>query len=231
MGMLGRASQPQCDLHGADTNGMLAFANLFLLVRFGHLLGERRPHFTGAASSLVNLLDVIREYPTVVPPRMVQRLCDEVLCHIKSCQALEMPLKPKHHMLMEMGVRMRRQGSPALAACWRDDSDNEILKSIAAHSHPVVFHRRVLTTWRQFPQRAAARKRKTKDAFRKQMYVCHACIKQMQRMSPGLPRAPKHCLPRQVPGMGRPMGLKFQTCCCVCVCSKTWVGHLLGQSF
>ncbi len=67
MGMLGSASQPQCDLHGAETNGMLAFANSFLLVRFGHLLGERRPHFTSAASNLVNLLDALREYPRVVP--------------------------------------------------------------------------------------------------------------------------------------------------------------------
>ncbi len=42
---------------------------------------------------------------------------------------------------------MYLQGSPALAGAWRDESDNKILKAIAATAHASVFHGRCLTGW------------------------------------------------------------------------------------
>ena len=106
MGMLGSAAAPSCDLHGAETNGMLAFAHGFLLPRFGHLLGADRKHFVAGIGSLVTILAIIRKYPRVVPPRDVQQFCDEVLAHLRAAQAINLALKPKHHILMEMGARL-----------------------------------------------------------------------------------------------------------------------------
>ena len=44
-------------------------------------------------------------------------------------------------------TRLVTDGSPQLTACWGDESDNKLLKSVAQGSHPSVFHRRVLASW------------------------------------------------------------------------------------
>ena len=54
------------------------------------------------------------------------------------------------------------QGSLTLAACWRDESDNKVLKASAQTSHSAVFHSRVLATWRLHSSRASL-KRKAQD--------------------------------------------------------------------
>lgn len=63
------------------------------------------------------------------------------------------------------------QGSPTLAACWRDESDNKVLKAIAQTSHSAVFHSRVLATWRLHSSRASL-KRKAQDVRSNKKRVC-----------------------------------------------------------
>ena len=67
--------------------------------------------------------------------------------------------------------RLRMQGSPTLAACWRDESDNKVLKAIAQTSHSAVFHSRVLATWRLHSSRASL-KRKAQDVRSNKKRVC-----------------------------------------------------------
>ena len=43
--------------------------------------------------------------------------------------------------------RLRWHGAPRLSAAWKDESDNRLLKAIAAAAHSGVFHPRVLSTW------------------------------------------------------------------------------------
>ena len=62
-----------------------------------------------------------------------------------------------------------KYGSPALAACCADESDNKWLKAMAQHSHNMVFHGRVLSTWRQLAEekpKMAPGKRRRKDPVR-----------------------------------------------------------------
>ena len=61
-----------------------------------------------------------------------QDFCAAAKDHIESAKLLGIPMKPKHHWLLEMGVRSRLQGSPGWVSCWSDESINKCLKDVAA---------------------------------------------------------------------------------------------------
>ena len=56
--------------------------------------------------------------------------------------------------------RLRFQGPPAWGACWDDETDNQVLKHLAAAAHASVFHRRVLATNQAKIDSGRGRKRK-----------------------------------------------------------------------
>ena len=107
VGMLGTEGDPECRLYGAQTNGMLQFAHDVLLPKFGHKIGRKLPDYQAAVSSLVRMLGVIRRHRRVVPTQGIQQFCDDVTTHIRALQRLGIPYKPKHHIMMEMAVRLR----------------------------------------------------------------------------------------------------------------------------
>ena len=65
--------------------------------------------------------------------------------HLDSITALGIAKKPKHHALMEMATRTWDVGSPALWACWLDESLNKTVRDLGAHAHKLVWNQRVLT--------------------------------------------------------------------------------------
>ena len=60
-GMLKKHGNPVLQLHAADTNGFLRFAQQVLLPRFGAGLGNRCGPYTDAASALVVILDICHQ--------------------------------------------------------------------------------------------------------------------------------------------------------------------------
>ena len=67
-------------------------------------------------------------------------------------------------------------GSPMLAACWEDESINAELKSVAASSHAMVFHQRVLSTF-AFVEGRRQRRRQLPDRIVNKkivIYIMHA---------------------------------------------------------
>ena len=79
-----------------------------------------------------------------VPPHAVQQFCDSIISHFRACQQLEIPSKPKHHMLMEMGVRAHQLGGLALQATFPDEGLNRVIKTIGGTAHRMVWSLRVL---------------------------------------------------------------------------------------
>ena len=65
--------------------------------------------------------------------------------------------------MLELATRLAEQGSPALGAAFRDESDNKILKAIGQHSHALVFHKRVLATHQLHLDGQEKRKRKATE--------------------------------------------------------------------
>lgn len=102
--MFGSQSAPTLKLHGAETNGMLYFAEHVLKKR-GAALGAQLPAYQNAVGSLVLVLNTIREHPQRVPAPAIQKFIGAVGLHLRSLRQLGINCKPKHHSLMEMAAR------------------------------------------------------------------------------------------------------------------------------
>lgn len=144
--MLGPEASPELSAYGAQTNGILLFATSVLASR-GAALGRSLRLYQRGLGSLVGILDLIRKHRTVMPHRQIQMFSDYAADHITVCHLLSVVMKPKHHMMLEMAVRLRRHGAPYWGGCWLDESDNSELKRVASAAHPAVFHARVLSAW------------------------------------------------------------------------------------
>ena len=102
--LLGTASKPTFKYHAAETNGVLHFC-VALARRFAIKLGASARWWTQALSSLEQIVELIHECKTVFPLGKQQLFCDQICLHLAACKRLMLPLKPKHHMLVELGGR------------------------------------------------------------------------------------------------------------------------------
>ena len=66
-----------------------------------------REHYTDAIASVVVMMDVIRRNRWVPPASDVQAFCDAVVVHLRALANLQIKCRPKHHILMELGARLR----------------------------------------------------------------------------------------------------------------------------
>ena len=147
LGNLGTESDPGLSLPGSATNGVLHFCHELLLPQYGGVLEGERKNYTDGVAALVRIRQRIKDDERVFPPSAIQGFCDDVVIHLRALKALRIEERPKHHLLMEMGARLRTHGSPAMGACWKDESDNKLLKAMGGSAHAMVFHERVLSTW------------------------------------------------------------------------------------
>ena len=94
---------------------------------------------------LLTMLEIYRVYGYCnLPPHASQQFCDCIVSHYRICQRLEIPSKPKHHWLMEMGVRTTQLGGLALNATFPDEGLNRTIKTIGQTAHRMVWSLRVL---------------------------------------------------------------------------------------
>lgn len=102
--LFGSRQEHALKLHGSECNGFLFFS-LFLLERYGESLGAKKAMYQDALGSLANILTAIKRYPRAVPVRAMQEFVDNVCQHVRAAGALGIPMKPKHHFLIEMASR------------------------------------------------------------------------------------------------------------------------------
>ena len=102
-----------------------------------------------AGQCLFNLLSLIRKYPRKFPAAAVQSFHENTRMYLASMDELGLRFLPKDHMLVEMSLRCRELGSPALYGCWLDESVNRLLRDVAAGAHSLVHERRTLV---EFPK-------------------------------------------------------------------------------
>lgn len=83
-----------------------------------------------------------RSWSLDCPP---QEFCSLASEHLELAKSIGIRLRPKHHSLLEMGVRSAECGSPSLGSCWADESINRVLKTIAAGCQQQAhYHERLL---------------------------------------------------------------------------------------
>ena len=144
---------------GAETNGLLLFS-AYLLERFeGELPAGVRRHFRRGSDSLVAIHTLIKENEGgKCQVAVAQAFADHVKEHLQAMRELEIEVRAKHHCLAHMVRKLLKYGTPALWACWRDESDNHQLAQLAARAHRLVWSRRVISEHRvAYGSRAAKR--------------------------------------------------------------------------
>ena len=144
--MFGKSSSRKCGLHGAESISFVAFLSVYV-ERHGASLANRWAPHADASKALLAIIDVIRSHPRQVPQGERARFCTAVAMLLDAFRTLGVAGRPKEHLLIDMGGRLRTHGSPALVACWEDESRNFALKRICMGAHRNVWHARVLMTW------------------------------------------------------------------------------------
>ena len=104
LSMLGSNDGRKCALHGAETNGVLAFSSA-LLARHGPVLGHRRMAHVQSCGALQRIIASIRAHELVMPVAARVQFCADATEHLAALKSLGVELKPKHHFLMEMAAR------------------------------------------------------------------------------------------------------------------------------
>ena len=104
-GMFGDHDSPECRLHGAETNGFLAFSEFLLQTRGDSLPPGRRNSHARAGRTLRQILQKIRAYKRAMPPAAVEEFILDIHGHMSAVHDLAIRLKPKHHLLIELGNR------------------------------------------------------------------------------------------------------------------------------
>lgn len=145
----GTAKEPQLNLsRAAEVNGFLEFC-LYLVVEKSECLGLKASLWRRGLETLVGILHLVRDRDALHHDANILKFVNYVIVHHRCCEQLSVPLKPKHHMLQEIGAYLRFSGPPALHACWTDESDNFQLRQMAEKvSHWSRWHLRVLGLWK-----------------------------------------------------------------------------------
>ena len=102
--MFGAPGAPQCALHASETDHFVPFTRLIAHEYRDHL--ENADLWITCADALVDLLELISiigyRNPSVA---QAQSFCDVVATYCRAADALDLPGKPKDHMLLELGSR------------------------------------------------------------------------------------------------------------------------------
>ena len=108
-GLLGPATAPFLGFGGSEMHGFLRFSRDVLVPKYGPVLQDLRRPYSAGIDDLAYLLDVCQRLKRRVPPQaVIQEFCDAVSRHIGYCKQLGIPMRPKHHMAMELGARSNR---------------------------------------------------------------------------------------------------------------------------
>lgn len=102
--LCGTYEQRSCKLHASESNGFLLFART-ALDRHGTFLGGRQHAYRDLMDSLIMVVSLIKEHPRKFDVDAAQCFVDQVCKHMRALRALQLPFRPKHHLLIEMGGR------------------------------------------------------------------------------------------------------------------------------
>ena len=161
--MLGAPGAPKLGTWGAETNGLLLFTRDLLHKRD---VAARLPEalaqaLTDGADSLAGVHNIIKESRGgACKPTAAQAFCEHWKTHLHAMRNLGIEVRAKHHSIAHVCHKLLDYGTPALWACWVDESDNKLLAHLALSAHRLVWSRRLLSEHRRaYGTRRAQRRR------------------------------------------------------------------------
>ena len=110
---LGPSDNPFLGIRGGECNGMLRFANSWLLDAHGWCLGKRLEHYRTCIGNLVEILDICRRNARAIGDADIQLYCSSLTRCLNALHALGISERPKHHQAMELGARLPPSPFPA----------------------------------------------------------------------------------------------------------------------
>lgn len=147
--MVGRSAAHKLGTWGAETNGLLLFTDHLLRtlgdkIRADALLRS----MVRGCGALIGIHNIIKEHAGTIRASVAQAFADHVKAHLHAMRELQIPVRAKHHALSHMAYKLLEYGSPALWACWRDESENKLLAQLALRAHRSVWSRRLIAEHR-----------------------------------------------------------------------------------
>lgn len=136
--------------YGEETLGLLNFSPV-LLRHFGHALADdTRRQLERMGQGLIGIYRITVTWKEMgeIPADVCQRYCDCAKLVWQARRALGIPFKPKYHRLAHSVKMLWTHGSPYVWGCWRDETENRVLRRVALAAHALVWHQRVLATHR-----------------------------------------------------------------------------------
>ena len=107
LSMIGPEDAPELKTYGAPTNSLVDFSGV-LLRRYSALLGERDRLLWGRIiGSSQTILSLLRKKVFRFSIDEAQRFSDATIEHVRTAKMLRIPMKPKHHMMLEQSARYR----------------------------------------------------------------------------------------------------------------------------
>ena len=97
--------------------------------------------------ALVKYLNITRSAGDILKPQQQQQLMDSALCFLGHRHAAGIAWIQKMHLMIHLVKQSDRHGNPYRLATWTDESLNRELASVCGSAHPLVFERRVLSTF------------------------------------------------------------------------------------
>ena len=158
----GSMAHPKFALKGSETNWFMEHLVMVVLPAFRDRLGPDGHEIDRAGHCLMKLLTAIRLHPRVFPVAAIQDFHDSAKAYLGVMRRMGVQSKPKDHFLKELSDRIGFLGSPALYACWVDESLNRLLRDVAGGAHASVHDRRVLSDFGRAhdAQRQASKRRR-----------------------------------------------------------------------
>ena len=112
---------------------------------------RRIPHGNALAACgqcLVGYVDVTRGIKGLrVSPASHQNMVDYYIRFLHLREAAGLPYKPKKHLGVHLVLEAKHFGNPLRTGTWVDEGLNMLLRDVGSCSHPLVWTRRVLSTF------------------------------------------------------------------------------------
>ena len=131
-----------------------------LIENYAAFLPERAPIYLGAVNALITHIETMKTNGRVLPLSALQMLFDTYhACMSALSQLPAFPFTPTFHMWAHIVFDCIYKGDAWLAATWRDEGLNNMLKRAARGVHAMTFERRVYNRMEVLLQRGARKSR------------------------------------------------------------------------
>jgi hypothetical protein len=139
----GKPSSQSLHTKAAETKGLVPFVLDVLRDKLARFTDNRGIVLIKCGEAMQEYFVLLDESPILVPAATLQKMYDAMKRHIILAKLAEVPMKPKHHLVLHLVARTARHGNPGYYATFTDEGINKLLKHVGQAAHRSVWEVRV----------------------------------------------------------------------------------------